>query len=440
MDKRTWKIRCAAFCSSLAACALLPAAFALLEKEDPAPAVTTFSKVEDAGKTVTFSQEDFTTRLTGEDTLEGIVVSALPDTAAGTLLLGGQPLSQGESVSLDGLSALSFEPAGESDTQASFSFLPVFTGYGAGEESVQVNINLSDTPNSAPIATSLSFETYVDLPLTGQLEASDAEGDALSFAIMEKPQKGTAEVTESGAFRYTPKEGKSYEESFTYYVTDAQGNSSNPAQVKVTVKKQEEKETIRYADLEDDPAHYAAIKLTEAGVFSGEQIGTDYFLDPEETVTRAQFIAMAMAASDIPLPSMAVPSGLADDAQTPDWAKAASAAALASGVVEGSPDGSGSKVLRPNEPITRAEAVAILDRALDVPAGVNLPMDLKDAAQVPQWAAQAVQDALQAGILQTTDGNARPNDNLTRSEAVQMVYKAMDLGDEEEKSFWDFLR
>ena len=79
MDKRTWKIRCAAFCSSLAACALLPAAFALLEKEDPAPAVTTFSKVEDAGKTVTFSQEDFTTRLTGEDTLEGIVVSALPD-------------------------------------------------------------------------------------------------------------------------------------------------------------------------------------------------------------------------------------------------------------------------------------------------------------------------------------------------------------------------
>ena len=107
-------------------------------------------------------------------------------------------------------------------------------------------------------------------------------------------------------------------------------------------------------------------------------------------------------------------------------------------MVEGSPDGSGSKVLRPNEPITRAEAAAIVDRALDVPAGVNLPMDLKDAAQVPQWAAQAVQDALQAGILQTTDGAVRPNDNLTRSEAVQMVYKAMDLGDVEEKSFWDF--
>ena len=59
---------------------------------------------------------------------------------------------------------------------------------------------------------------------------------------------------------------------------------------------------------------------------------------------------------------------------------------------------------------------------------------------MPQWAAQAVQDALQAGILQTTDGAVRPNDNLTRSEAVQMVYKAMDLGDEEEKSFWDFLK
>ena len=440
MDQRIWKIRCAALCGSLALCALFPAAFALLDKEETAPAAAAFSKSETAGAIVTFSQEDFTTRLTGDDALEGITVSALPDAAAGRLLLAGQPISLGESISLEGLSALSFEPAGAEDTQATFSFLPVFEDYGAGEKSVDVTISLSDTPNSAPIATSLSFETCVDLPLSGQLEASDAEGDELTFFLMEKPEKGTAEVAGSGAFRYTPKEGKSYEESFTYYVTDAQGNASNPAQVKVRVKKQESKETVRYADLENDPAHYAAIQLTEAGVFSGEQIGQDYFLNPEETVTRAQFIAMAMAASDIPLPSMAVPSGLSDDAQTPDWAKAASAAALASGVVQGSPDGSGSKVLRPNDPITRAEAAVILDRAMDVPAGVNLPMDLKDAAQVPQWAAQAVQDALQAGILQTTGGNVRPNDNLKRSEAVQMVYKAMSLGDEEEKSFWDFLR
>ena len=197
--------------------------------------------------------------------------------------------------------------------------------------------------------------------------------------------------------------------------------------------------TIRYADLENDPSHYAAIKLAEAGVFTGEEIGGTYFLSPNETVSRAQFISMVMAGADAPVPTAAIPSGLADDAATPKWAKAASAAALHAGIVTGSPNGSGSRELRAEDPITRAEAAAILDRAAQLPADQLTEEVFADGGEIPQWAAQAVINATNAGILDTQNGQVRPNDTLTRAEAVQMVYRAFPQ-EEESGGILDFLK
>ena len=48
---------------------------------------------------------------------------------------------------------------------------------------------------------------------------------------------------------------------------DAKGNVSKPATVKVNIQKQST--TVSYSDLEGDPAHYAALRLAEAGVYTG---------------------------------------------------------------------------------------------------------------------------------------------------------------------------
>ncbi len=274
MDTRTCKIRtAAALCCCAAALAAAPAVRALFDQPRQAPAVAVFSKSEESGAVVTFSQEDFTSRLEGDDKLEGIVINSLPDQQAGVLKIAGRPLLCGEGVTADGLNTLSFEPADQEDSHASFSFIPVFSDYGTGDKSVAVNINLSDQPNSAPLAQAIEFETYVDLPCSGQLEASDAEGDPMTFCLVSQPKKGSVELTEDGQFCYTPLEGKAYSEKFTYCAIDQNGNASNPASVKITVKKQSAKQTVRYADLTDDPSHYAAIRLAETGVFSGENIG-----------------------------------------------------------------------------------------------------------------------------------------------------------------------
>ena len=122
MDTRTMRIRTAAALCCTAVFAMVPAARALFDKEPDAPAMATFSKTDTSGATVTFCQEDFTSRLAGDDELEGVVINTLPPAEAGVLKVSGRALQCGEGITADGLDTLSFEPAGTQDTHASFSF------------------------------------------------------------------------------------------------------------------------------------------------------------------------------------------------------------------------------------------------------------------------------------------------------------------------------
>ena len=122
MDTRTCKIRTAAtLCCCAVALAAAPGVRALFDKPRQAPAVAVFSKSEESGAAVAFSQEDFISRLEGDDKLEGIVINSLPDQQVGVLKIAGRPLLCGEGVTADGLNTLSFDPAGPGDAHASFS-------------------------------------------------------------------------------------------------------------------------------------------------------------------------------------------------------------------------------------------------------------------------------------------------------------------------------
>lgn len=49
---------------------------------------------------------------------------------------------------------------------------------------------------------------------------------------------------------------------------------------------------VTYADLEGSAAHKAAIRLAEEGILVGESHGGRYFFQPEQTVSRAEFLAL----------------------------------------------------------------------------------------------------------------------------------------------------
>jgi VCBS repeat-containing protein len=58
--------------------------------------------------------------------------------------------------------------------------------------------------NDAPVAYDQSLSTAEDVPVTGTLTASDADGDALSFHVIAFPMSGGIVFDASGGFTYTP--------------------------------------------------------------------------------------------------------------------------------------------------------------------------------------------------------------------------------------------
>ena len=112
----------------------------------------------------------------------------------------------------------------------------------------------------------------------------------------------------------------------------AYGNTSLPATVSITIEKANS--GVCYADMGGSRAHTAAVDLAEHGVFVGAKIGDSYFFEPERTLSRGEFVAMALAAMDVSAEDVRM-TGFCDDASIPTWAKGYAVSALNAGVISG---------------------------------------------------------------------------------------------------------
>ena len=184
----------------------------------------------------------------------------------------------------------------------------------------------------APVAENMAIRVYRGVAYEGAFRAVDNEGDEITFAIAQEAKKGTVTLTEDGlGFVYTP-HGKLGSDSFTYTASDAYGNTSLPATVSVTIEKANS--GVCYADMAGNRAHTAAVDLAEHDVFTGARLGGSYFFEPERTLSRGEFIAMALAAMDVSAEEVQM-TGFCDDASIPSWAKGYAVSALNAGVVSG---------------------------------------------------------------------------------------------------------
>ena len=87
------------------------------------------------------------------------------------------------------------------------------------------------------------------------------------------------------------------------------------------------------------------------------------------------------------------------------------------GLIRGYEDGS----FRPDNPISRAECVVLLSRLIKVPAGSSIFSDVPET----HWASSAISAGASAGWLAGyPDGTFRPDQNITRLEAVKMINTA----------------
>lgn len=354
------------------------------------------------------------------DSATGIMLTEVPTDSMGILSLGSRQLRAGDAVLYSELSGITFTPGGQLVGDAVIACVSM-TEDGLGD-SAEAVISIGNGKNEAPMAEDSQFITYKNIPTEVMLKTSDPEGDPLMVTIVKDPKRGTVEISDEGIVTYTPKENKVGKDSFTYYVTDPSGNSSEEATVRVEIKKPEHTET--YSDMVNDPDLLAATWLREEGIFTAETIDNETLFQPDNAVTRGEFIAMCAALTGMNQDQALVEVCFVDE--VPQWLTEAVSAAVQCGYLTGIPTEDG-LLLSAGSTMTQGEAATMIRNMLNLPTAEaqTVMADLET-----DWAAEAVMAVNTAGILEISDSTAP----LTRRDAARLLYQAGMMAEENENT------
>jgi hypothetical protein len=177
---------------------------------------------------------------------------------------------------------------------------------------------------------------------------------------------------------------------------------------------------VQFADI---PAGYWAlpfiVPLAQRGIIKGFPNGT---FQPDRPLTRAEYASLiqtiftkeaqsSIAFKDVPANSPTAP---------------AIDTAVKTGFLKGYPEG----VFQPDQPITRAQALASLVNGLNLPPAAN-PNEVvqlfQDSDRIPDWAVPAVAAATRAGLVVNYPqrDQLNPNQPVTRAEMSALLYQGL---------------
>jgi hypothetical protein len=171
---------------------------------------------------------------------------------------------------------------------------------------------------------------------------------------------------------------------------------------------------VPFVDIINHPARAEITSMANRGLVKGMDA---YTFGPEFPVTRAQFVTLLARTFNWKLP--AKPKLNFKD-KVPAYAQGAVQAALEKGLVKGYPD----KTFRPDQPVTRAEAAAILDRIVKQKAKPAKP--IADQKSWPKWAAASISNIAGLGLMDPLGNNFQPNKPATRAVTVVALYRILE--------------
>ncbi|HIF9509603.1 TPA: retention module-containing protein, partial [Photobacterium damselae] len=133
---------------------------------------------------------------------------------------GTNPENGSVTVNPDG----SWEYVPNTDFNGEDSFTVVVDDGNGGTDTITVTVNVTPT-NDAPIGDDVSTETQEDTAVSGQLTATDVDGDNLTFKPGTNPENGSVIVNPDGSWEYVPNPDFNGEDSFTVVVDDGNGGT-----------------------------------------------------------------------------------------------------------------------------------------------------------------------------------------------------------------------
>lgn len=178
------------------------------------------------------------------------------------------------------------------------------------------------------------------------------------------------------------------------------------------------------AEFFDTAKHWAAASISRAvklGIANGYADGN---FRPNAAISRAEFAVMLGRALELQAGEAELT--FKDAADIRPWAQSFISRAVAAGIVGGFEDGT----FRPAKEISRPELAVMIVRALGLEPEADAELSFADAAQIPAYARPYVATAVKLGLIQGS-GNNRFGAKLqaTRAEAVALVLRALDYAE-----------
>ncbi len=369
------------------------------------------------GKKLTFSDSDFKSAFAITD-FDSITVTKLPSSTEGTLLLAGRRVKEGQRIKRKSIASLVFVPLSNEVEEASFSF--ILNG-GVGCETVCL-MRFLDRVNYAPRigGSRSSVTTQAEITAHGRLTAIDPEGDNIEYIIVSYPKRGYLTL-DGDTYRYTPTQGFTGYDRFSYVARDEYGNYSEVETVGIRIIERMTDEV--FLDMRDRGEYNAAVALSAVGIMGGERMGDGLYFRPDTAVSRAEFVAMAMKAYGIRSDSTLTSSFFDDNSDIPEALISYVATAERMGIVDGALK-DGSLLFEPNRPITKYEAAMIMARLIgdggDSEDSVYLSLE-----DVPVFARSSIGAMVTLGIFDSYE--AAFASSVTRAEAAEYLYRLMSV-------------
>ena len=399
-----------------------------------------------SGSKVTFSASDFTSALKAKTSKSlSSVTFTLPKSTEGTLYYNGSTKVSSStqykaSSSTNSLDKVSFVPASGVSGNVTIAYTAkdssgntyngtVVVKTFQGVDTVlsytttgrAVSFSVSDFQNAClkKLNTTLSYVQF-SLPSSSQGKLYYGYGTS-----QQTPVTVTSKYTVSTHLQYIsflPKAGFSGTATISYTGYDTAGASYNGT---ITVTVTPPTKSSYFTDATESWIAPAADFLYANNVYSGVVSGTT--LGVRTQITRGEVMQMIYNAFNLKSKVPTVTSNFTDVPESHAYYTAINAG-NALGIALGDQG-----KFRPNEPITRQDAMTLLYRAFTI-LGLDLTTgsanDLKafgDYASVDSYATDALASMVKSGIIQGDNGNINPKGNLTRGEMSVILYRAMTL-------------
>ncbi len=164
--------------------------------------------------------ENVTTETQEETAVTGQLTATDVDGDNLTFKQGSDPTNGSVTVNPDG----SWEYVPNTDFNGEDSFTVMVDDGNGGSDTITVTVNVTPV-NDAPVGEDVSAETQEETAVTGQLTATDADGDNLTFKPGSNPENGSVTINADGSWEYVPNTDFNGEDSFTVVVDDGNGGS-----------------------------------------------------------------------------------------------------------------------------------------------------------------------------------------------------------------------